>query len=331
VSLYAQNIFAVCNEMQDITVRRVSTVISGAVGTGLGMYLVLASIGYATFGSHVDVDFLTNYPGSVWCRGYCTVLPLTCANLSCFRAVADNALTSVARIFISLLVTFSYPLQCHPARRCVTTIVQQLLRGADAQTGSSTTDTDSAGDSTHASSAWAAARGGSEGAQGYAGIASSPGKTAALVVCQAEFSDGMPANGVVEDGVRSRRADNDSPNAGATLESGDGALFMTITVSITLCVKYFSPSFTSCVFYELQVAFLALTLLIAICVSDLSVVLGLVGATGSTTVSYILPGFYYYYLFQDPAEGPGWKRTLALVQGTAGLIIVPVCLTFIFL
>jgi amino acid permease len=66
-------------------------------------------------------------------------------------------------------------------------------------------------------------------------------------------------------------------------------------------------------------------------VSDLSVVLGLVGATGSTTVSYILPGFFYYYLFKDPAEGPGWKRTLALVQGTVGLVIVPVCLTFIFL
>jgi hypothetical protein len=49
--------------MQDITLHKVSTVISGAVGTGLGMYLVLASIGYATFGSHVDVDFLTNYPG----------------------------------------------------------------------------------------------------------------------------------------------------------------------------------------------------------------------------------------------------------------------------
>lgn len=80
-----------------------------------------------------------------------------------------------------------------------------------------------------------------------------------------------------------------------------------------------------------QVAFLLLTLLIAITIEDLSIVLGLVGATGSTTVSYILPGFYYYLLFKDPADGPAWKRNLALAQGIFGLIIVPVCLTFIFL
>jgi amino acid permease len=70
----AQNIFAVCNEMQGISVQRVSTVITGAVGTGMGMYLVLASIGYATFGSHVDVDFLTNYPGECSWVSRCEVL-----------------------------------------------------------------------------------------------------------------------------------------------------------------------------------------------------------------------------------------------------------------
>lgn len=36
---------------------------------------------------------------------------------------SDSAFTSVARVFISLLVTFSYPLQCHPARRCILTII----------------------------------------------------------------------------------------------------------------------------------------------------------------------------------------------------------------
>lgn len=66
-------------------------------------------------------------------------------------------------------------------------------------------------------------------------------------------------------------------------------------------------------------------------VSDLSVVLAFVGATGSTAVSYILPGFFYYYMFKNPEDGPAWKRNLALAQGIAGLIIVPLCLTFIFL
>ncbi len=39
---------------------------------------------------------------------------------------------------------------------------------------------------------------------------------------------------------------------------------------------------------------------IAMSVSDLSVVLAFVGATGSTAVSYILPGFFYYYMFKNP-------------------------------
>lgn len=65
--------------------------------------------------------------------------------------------------------------------------------------------------------------------------------------------------------------------------------------------------------------------------SDLGVVLSLVGATGSTIVSYILPGFVYYLTFKDEESSPKWKIMLALFQGCLGLIIMPVCLTFIFL
>jgi len=66
-------------------------------------------------------------------------------------------------------------------------------------------------------------------------------------------------------------------------------------------------------------------------VRDLSIVLALVGATGSTTVSYILPGFFYYLLFKNPEDGPGWKRSAALAQGILGILIIPFCLVFIFL
>lgn len=74
-----------------------------------------------------------------------------------------------------------------------------------------------------------------------------------------------------------------------------------------------------------------MTFLIAMVTSDLGVVLSIVGATGSTIVSYILPGFVYYLTFKDDATAPVWKTKLALVQGCLGLIIMPVCLTFIFL
>jgi amino acid permease len=56
-------------------------------------------------------------------------------------------------------------------------------------------------------------------------------------------------------------------------------------------------------------------------------VLAVVGATGSTTISYILPGLVYCRLH------PKW--TLVKVGAAAlallGCIIVPSCLTFIFL
>ena len=49
--------------MADITVDKVNRVVVGAVGTGLSMYLVLATVGYATFGANVEADLLKSYPG----------------------------------------------------------------------------------------------------------------------------------------------------------------------------------------------------------------------------------------------------------------------------
>ena len=80
----------------------------------------------------------------------------------------------------------------------------------------------------------------------------------------------------------------------------------------------------------MQVCFLAMLLLVAITVSNLGIVLSLVGATGSTAVSYILPGFFFYYTF-TAEEAPAWKRRLALAQGILGLAIVPIFLTFILM
>ena len=73
---------------------------------------------------------------------------------------------------------------------------------------------------------------------------------------------------------------------------------------------------------------MGLSLLLALTLDDLGVLLSLVGATGSTIVSYILPGFLYFIHFQD--EGPAWKRSMALVQGCLGLVIMPLALAFIF-
>jgi len=73
-------------------------------------------------------------------------------------------------------------------------------------------------------------------------------------------------------------------------------------------------------------AFLGCSLFIALAVEDLSVVLAVVGATGSTAVSYILPGGIFYVL-----APPSFKRKLALCHFLLGCAIVPAALTLIFL
>ena len=68
---------------------------------------------------------------------------------------------------------------------------------------------------------------------------------------------------------------------------------------------------------------------IAMVVSDLGVVLAVVGATGSTTISYILPGLIFLKLH----GGEKWtvKHYAAATLLTIGCIVIPACLTFIFI
>merc|ERR1711879_1114568 len=68
------------------------------------------------------------------------------------------------------------------------------------------------------------------------------------------------------------------------------------------------------------------SLAVALSIEDLGIVLGIIGATGSTTVSYILPGLVYFATFKT------WhaKRVLALCQLCMGIVIMPTCLVVLF-
>jgi hypothetical protein len=83
-------------------------------------------------------------------------------------------------------------------------------------------------------------------------------------------------------------------------------------------------------YWSTTISFLVLSYIIALSVNNLGVVLALVGATGSTMVSYILPGFCYFFIFDQNSAYP-WKRYVAFAQGVAGCCIIPICLTFIFI
>ena len=76
--------------------------------------------------------------------------------------------------------------------------------------------------------------------------------------------------------------------------------------------------------------FLVTSVSVALAVTDLGVVLAVVGATGSTMISFVLPGFCYLSLFPANPRGPGnLKRRLALAQLCAGALIMPLALGII--
>jgi amino acid permease len=70
-------------------------------------------------------------------------------------------------------------------------------------------------------------------------------------------------------------------------------------------------------------------LAIALITSELGVVMGLIGATGATIITFILPGAAYYKM-HPWGTGPAWKRVAAAALCITGCIIMPFCVTMIF-
>ena len=106
-----QNIISISNELISPTPSRVGGVIASSVLFALTIYLVISYSGYVTFGPVVASDILATYPSS--------------------------ALVAVARVAISIVVTFSYPLQSHPSRGCILSLVAFARRRGRGQTATS--------------------------------------------------------------------------------------------------------------------------------------------------------------------------------------------------
>jgi amino acid permease len=81
------------------------------------------------------------------------------------------------------------------------------------------------------------------------------------------------------------------------------------------------------VFYTITFCILVLSVGISMAVHDLGLVLGLVGATGSTTISYILPGLFYTQYFEE------WHfmKGMAYAMVVMGAIMMPVMVTLCFM
>ncbi|KAG1048334.1 hypothetical protein G6F43_009270 [Rhizopus delemar] len=79
-------------------------------------------------------------------------------------------------------------------------------------------------------------------------------------------------------------------------------------------------------YFAMTTAILIASYIVAITVTKLDVVLSFVGSTGSTTISFILPGLFYYKIHQnDP-----WRlgKAISVILAVYGILIMVFCLTF---
>lgn len=78
---------------------RLNGVIAGSIGMVVVVYAAVAYCGYFTFGENVEDDILVSYP---------EVIPV-----------------AIVRIALSIAIAWSYPLQLHPTRRCLFSLIWQ--------------------------------------------------------------------------------------------------------------------------------------------------------------------------------------------------------------
>lgn len=92
-----QNIFAVQNELRYNSQTRLNAVSFGSIGISCLTYWIVAVMGYLAFGDDVPENMLLAFPPSHY--------------------------VTVARVTITILVTFSFPLQCHPCRASLEKVI----------------------------------------------------------------------------------------------------------------------------------------------------------------------------------------------------------------
>lgn len=201
------NIFPVVNELKNPTIKRFNYVIYLSIATAFSLYSIVAGAGYATYGDEVESNILINYP--------------------------NTTTTSIARIFVSLLVAFSYPLLCNPGRNSMISLWENFCPGSKTKTFSSTKE-------------------------------------------KLKYEDRL----------------------------------YNFRFMVTTAIFLFG------------------SLAVAMVLDDLGVVLALIGCTGSTVITFILPGAAYYTMHKN--SGPAWKRYGAAFLLGLGCIIMPVCLVFVF-
>lgn len=212
---------------------------------------------------------------------------------------ASNVIMAVARLLVAVNVSFCFPLQCHPCRNSILELVAQYKSYTYTSHTQSTISTN---------------------------------KRAVHIKAKPSDADAQLAaltNNHYTTSVKNERSpllSRSNNNSSVELKEMD------VESGTKQSNNNDASNINKWKASELQISVLTgvitiLSFTISMMVSNLGTVLAVVGATGSTTISYILPGLCYIKLHSQ------WniKRILAGILLSAGLIIVPSSLSFIFI
>ena len=81
--------------------------------------------------------------------------------------------------------------------------------------------------------------------------------------------------------------------------------------------------------YGASTFFLSFSFVVALFVTDLGLVLSLVGATACTAIAYVIPCIAYVKTFKEDTDKV-WRRRAAYVVGTYGILVMPFCVASTF-
>lgn len=246
-----QNMFAIINELEPSEIsgsqtRQGNMVIRNAISVACASYLLVGIIGYLTFGNKVDANIITMYP-------------------------KDSIPSLIGRLCIVVMVSLSFPLQCHPCRGSVNHIRYFIKNGV--------------------------------------------------------LSHKLRNSQVTNDGYAPLQSDGESmmdetfvsttPMEGAQDTDGHDPIIVKLTTRQ---------------FYVITTGIVVLAYLVAISVKSLARVLAFVGSTGSTSISFILPGLFGYMLIK-PLNGATSLTMLekfckygGFALSVWGVIVMVVCL-----
>lgn len=208
----AQNILPVYCELKDATVKRTQMVTSISIGTSALVYIAVATLGYAMFGSNVGDNIIAMYP-------------------------AWSLFVSFGKLSVIALTLTSYPMQLYPCRASLINMLEI--------------------------------------------------KVNMLVENDSEHAVLVPGSSEA-DPVTHHEVDNQR-------------------------------------WWVITLALMGVGLLVSMTVDDLSIILGIVGALGSTTISFILPAILYLRLYHD--ERNTLTSKAAYVLGVWGTIVLVLALT----